>query len=94
MALAMISVALFAANLATTSGWALAAALAPTALIATVEAMANIGGSVGGSMAPLVTGLLVQSTGSYTPPLLTAAVIAAGCALANQVLTRRDITSD
>jgi nitrate/nitrite transporter NarK len=86
MALAAVSAALFSANLATTSGWALAAALSPPALIATVEAMANIGGSVGGSLAPLVTGALVQSTGSFTPALLVAAGVAAGCALANQVL--------
>jgi MFS family permease len=91
MALTAVSAALFSANLATTSGWALAATLAPPALIATVEAMANIGGSVGGSLAPLVTGGLVQSTGSFTPALLVAACVAAGCALANQLLTTRGI---
>jgi nitrate/nitrite transporter NarK len=53
--------------------------------------MANIGGSVGGSLAPLVTGALVQSTGSFTPALLVAAAIAAACALANQILTTRRI---
>jgi nitrate/nitrite transporter NarK len=93
MALAAVSAALFSANLATTSGWALGAILAPPALIATVEAMANIGGSVGGSLAPLVTGGLVQSTGSFTPALLVAAIVAAGCALANQLLTTRSIDS-
>ncbi len=87
LAIAAVSAALFSANLATTAGWALAAALAPQALIATVEAMANIGGSVGGSLAPLVTGAVVQSTGSFTPALLIASCVAAGCALANQVLT-------
>jgi MFS family permease len=90
-ALAAVSAALFSANLATTSGWALGAILAPPALIATVEAMANIGGSVGGTLAPLITGGLVQSTGSFTPALLVAAIIAAGCALANQLLTTRRI---
>jgi len=91
VALACVSAALFCANLATTSGWALAAALAPPALIATVEAMANIGGSVGGSLAPLATGALVQFTGSFTPALLLAAAIAAVCALGNQVLTQEKI---
>jgi MFS family permease len=91
VALVAVSAALFCANLATTSGWALAAALAPPALIATVEAMANIGGSVGGSLAPLVTGTLVQSTGSFTPALLVAAGVAACTALANQRLTTRKI---
>ncbi len=92
MALAAISAALFAANVATTSGWALATGLAPAALIATVEAMANIGGSVGGSLAPLVTGYVVERSGSFAPALLIAAAVAAGCAAANWLLTRRGIT--
>jgi MFS family permease len=91
LAIAAVSVALFSANLATTSGWALAATLAPPALIATVEAMANIGGSVGGSLAPLITGTLVQTTGTFSAALLTAAAIATVCAVANQWLTRRQI---
>ena len=92
MALAAISAALFAANVATTAGWALAASLAPAALVATVEAMANIGGSVGGSLAPLVTGYVAQASGSFTPALLIAAAAASGCAVANWALTREAIT--
>ncbi len=91
MALAAISAALFAANVATTTGWALAAGLAPAALVATVEAMANIGGSVGGSLAPLVTGYVVEQSGSFAPALLIASAVAAGCAVANWLLTRTEI---
>ena len=87
-ALAAISAALFAANVATTTGWALAATLAPAALVATVEAMANIGGSVGGSLAPLVTGVVVQQTGSFAPALLIAAAVSSVCAVFNWRLTR------
>lgn len=90
-ALAVVSGALFSANVATTAGWALAAGLAPAALIATVEAMANIGGSVGGSLAPLVTGIVVERSGSFAPALLIAAAVSAGCGLANWVLTRHAI---
>jgi len=94
LAIAAVSAALFGANLATTAGWALAACLAPPALIATVEAMANIGGSIGGSLAPLVTGLLVQSTHSFKLALLVAAATATTCAFANQLLTRKAIKSE
>jgi MFS family permease len=93
LAITAVSGALFAANLATTAGWALAASLAPVALIATVEAMANIGGSIGGSLAPLVTGGLVQATHSFQPALLIAAATAAGCGIANQSLTRQAIAA-
>ncbi len=91
LALAAISAALFCANVATTAGWALVTGLAPVALVATVEAMANIGGSIGGSLAPLVTGVVVQRWGSFAPALLIAAAVAAGCALGNWLLTRRGI---
>jgi cyanate permease len=56
--------------------------------------MANIGGSIGGSLAPLVTGLLVQSTHSFKLALLVAAAAAATCAFANQLLTRKAIKSE
>lgn len=94
LALASVSVALFSANVATTSGWALAAGLAPPALIATVEAMANIGGSVGGSLAPLVTGFVVERSGSFGPALAIAAAVAGGCGAANWWLTRRPIADE
>ena len=91
MAIGAVSAALFAANVATTCGWALAAGLAPMALVATVEAMANIGGSVGGTLAPLTTGFIVQSSGSFAPALLVAAAVSAASGLANWFLTRRPI---
>ena len=34
--------------------------------MATLESIQNIGGSFGGALAPLVTGVLVQSTGGFT----------------------------
>lgn len=86
-AVAEIALALFAANLATTTGWALAAGLAPAALVATVEAMANIGASIGGSLAPLVTGFVVQGTGSFAPALCIAAAVALAAAGLNWWLT-------
>lgn len=94
VALASVSVALFSANVATTSGWALAAGLAPPALIATVEAMANIGGSIGGSLAPLVTGFVVERSGSFGPALVIAAAVAAGTGAANWWLARQPIAGE
>jgi len=90
-ALAAICLAQFAANLSTTSGWALAASLAPVTLVATVEAAANIGASIGGSLAPLVTGYVVQATGSFTPALLIACAVAVVTAGAHWRLTRGPI---
>ncbi len=93
IALVAISASLFAANVATTSGWALAANLAPAALVATVEAAANIGASAGGSLAPLVTGYAVHWSGSFAPALLIAGAVSAACAGATWALTDRPIAS-
>jgi cyanate permease len=35
----------------------------------------DFGGFIGGALAPLVTGFVVQATGSFTPALLVAGVI-------------------
>nr|WP_321986751.1 MFS transporter [uncultured Lichenicoccus sp.] len=75
-AIALISVALFAATLASSCGWAMAAVATSPDKVATLEAIQNIGGSLGGACAPAITGGVVQVTGSFTPALLLAAGIA------------------
>ncbi len=75
-AIALFCGALFCANLASSAGWALGAVVAPVGLVATVEAIQNVGGSVGGALAPAVTGIVRQSTGSFGPALQIAAVLA------------------
>ena len=46
--------------------------------------MQNFGGYLGGALAPTVTGLIVQNTGSFVPALVVGAligVVSAGCYL-------------
>lgn len=75
-AIALICLALFCANLASSSGWALAAVATREDSVATLEAIQNVGGSVGGALAPALTGWMAQATGSFTPPLALASAIA------------------
>jgi sugar phosphate permease len=77
-AILLVSVALFCSNLASSCGWALATVATGAPTVATLEAIQNVGGSVGGTLAPALTGFVVQSTGSFTPALL----IASGISLA------------
>ena len=56
--------------------WALGASLTPPHLVATLESIQNIGGSIGGALAPLVTGIIVEKTHSFTPAFLLATVAA------------------
>jgi len=67
---------LFGANVASSCGWALAAVVAPGNAVAGLEAVQNIGGSAGGTLAPFITGAVVQATGSFVPAFLLAGVIA------------------
>ena len=75
-AIALIALGLFGANVASSCGWALAALIAPNRSVATLEAVQNVGGSLGGALAPFITGLVVQTTGSFVPGFLLAGAIA------------------
>ena len=75
--LVLMSSAMFCAYGAGSCSWALGTALTPPSMVATLESVQNIGGSIGGALAPLVTGLVVQHTGSFNPAFIAGAVIAA-----------------
>lgn len=79
---------LFAANVSSSCGWALAAVIAPPNTVATLEAIQNVGGSIGGALAPYVTGALVQSSRSFLPSFVLAGAISIACALVYHFATR------
>src|SRR6202034_867538 len=84
LAIVFISASLFLVYLTSTCAWALSSVAAPTNCTASIGAMQNFGGYLGGALAPTVTGLIVQSTGSFVPALVVGALIAvasAGCYL-------------
>ncbi len=87
-AILLVSVALFAGSLASSCGWAMAAVATTPDKVATLEAIQNVGGSVGAGLAPALTGFTVQLTGSFTPALLLAAGIAILTAIIYQFGTR------
>jgi MFS family permease len=91
LAIALMSLGLFAANVSSSCGWALAAVIAPVNTVATLEAIQNVGGSLGGALAPLISGLIVQATGSFVPAFVLAGVIALGCAAIYHLMTRARI---
>jgi len=89
--LAAISAALFFANVAGAAVWALAITVAPTNATASVGAVQNFGGLVGGAVAPLATGLMVEATGSFAPALAATAAAAFGGATVYLFGVRRPI---
>jgi cyanate permease len=68
--------------------WALASVAAPANCTASLGAIQNFGGYLGGALAPTVTGFIVQATGSFVPALLTSAGIGLVSALAYLVVIR------
>lgn len=77
-ALSAISAALFFANVAGASIWALAVVAAPEGGVATVGSVQNFGGLMGGALAPIVTGLVVERTAGFGPAMAAAALAALG----------------
>ena len=82
VAVGLLSVSLFLIYVSTATAWAMAPVAAPASLTASIGAVQNFGGYVGGALAPTVTGLIVQGTGSFVPALLTGAGVAAVAAVA------------
>ncbi|HEX2943869.1 MAG TPA: MFS transporter, partial [Rhodopila sp.] len=72
VAVASISVAVFFGFSSSGTSWSLANACAPASYAASLGAIMDFGGFVGGALAPMVTGFVVQATGSFTPALLVA----------------------
>ncbi|HEY4172918.1 MAG TPA: MFS transporter [Rhodopila sp.] len=86
IAVASISVAIFFGFSASGTSWSLANACAPPSYAASLGAIMDFGGFIGGALAPMITGFVVQATGSFTPALLVAGVIGLCSAAAYVIL--------
>ena len=76
LAMTYISAAMFFLNLASGGSWALVSVAAPRRLVASLGSLQNFGGYLGGSVAPVLTGVIVDRTGSFVNALLVAAAVA------------------
>ena len=93
LAVAFISASLFLVYVTSTCAWALSSVGAPTNCTASIGAMQNFGGYLGGALAPTVTGLIVQSTGSFVLALVVGAVIGTASAASYLFIVRDPITA-
>jgi MFS family permease len=75
LAITFISISLFLVYVTSTCAWALSSVAVPTNCTASIGAVQNFGGYLGGALAPTVTGLIVQHTGSFVPALVVGALI-------------------
>jgi sugar phosphate permease len=93
LAIAFISASLFLVYFTSTCAWALSSVAAPTNCTASIGAMQNFGGYLGGALAPTVTGLIVQNTGSFVPALVVGALIAVASAASYLFVVAQPITA-
>src|SRR6185437_9291935 len=91
VAVSLMAIGLFSANVSSSCGWALAAVVAPPNAVATLEAVQNVGGSLGGTLAPFISGVILQVTGSLLSAFVLAGGIAFASALAYGLMTRHRI---
>jgi cyanate permease len=75
-AVGYISLSLFMINAGSTAAWAMATVAAPQNYAASLGSIQNFGGYVGGAIAPVLTGYIVQATASFKSALLVAAGVA------------------
>jgi sugar phosphate permease len=94
LAIVFISISLFLVYVTSTCAWALTSVVAPANCTASIGAMQNFGGYLGGALAPTVTGLVVQSTGSFVVALAIAAATGVVSALSYLLVVRDPITAE
>ena len=94
VAVACLSGAMFCGTIATTSAWAMVSIAAPANSTGSLGSLQNFGGYLGGALAPIVTGFIVQITGSFVPALIVGAVMCVFAAVSYFVILRRPITPE
>jgi MFS family permease len=92
--LIFISVSLFLIYIASSAAWATVPIAAPSQYTASLGSIQNFGGYLGGALAPTVTGLIVQRTGSFSQALMLSAGLSLLSAAAYLLLVRQPIQSD
>lgn len=80
LSLVSMAIALFATGIAMTGSWTLGTIVVAEDSIATMEAIQNVGGSLGGALSPLLTGFIIQHTGSFTLAMEAGSMITFVCA--------------
>jgi MFS family permease len=93
-ALTFVSISLFLIYIASSAAWATVPVAAPSQYTASLGSIQNFGGYLGGALAPAVTGLIVQRTGSFSQALMLSAILSLLSAAAYLLLVRGPIHAE
>jgi sugar phosphate permease len=94
LAVSYIAVSMFLCYISISSAWATASVAASANATASLGSLQNFGGYLGGALAPTITGIVVDRTGSFRPALFVGALVAFSAALAFLVLVRGSVGAD
>ncbi len=89
--MAVLTLALFCIASMQGRAWALAGDVAPPSMIASVGSIQNFGGYFGGAFSPIVAGMIVDATGSYTLAFVSAGIIVACAAICYWFIVKHPI---
>ena len=92
-AIVFISLAMFFLSLGIAGKWTLITAVAPQSYCTSVASIQNFGGYLGGTVSPIVTGFVVDLTGSFVIALSIGAAITVLGAAILQLFVHSQITS-
>jgi MFS family permease len=81
LAIVLVSIAVLFSNCASATIWGLVTSAAPPNYVASLGSIQNFGGYLGGACSPVVTGWVVDVTGSFVIALFIGAAMAAAGAL-------------
>jgi ACS family D-galactonate transporter-like MFS transporter len=76
LAIALLVAAVASISFSTAAVNSMPIDVAPPHIVSSLVSLQNFGGNVGGSFAPLITGLLISTSGDFTLPLTVAAAVA------------------
>ncbi len=89
--LTLLTLSLCFVSAITGSAWALAGDIAPASMVASVGSIQNFGGYFGGAFSPLVAGMIVDATGSYSLAFISGGIIAGCAALCYGLIVKKPI---
>jgi MFS family permease len=93
LAVSYIAASMFLCYISISSAWATASVAAAANATASLGSLQNFGGYLGGALAPTITGIVVDRSGSFRVALFVGALVAVGAALAFLVLVRGPVGS-
>ena len=94
MALACISASMFFLSFAQSGIWTLIANIAPARYTGSVASIQNFGAYIGGTVSPILTGFVVDRTGSFVIALVLGACVMTGAALCYAFIVKDPIPLD